>query len=168
MKCDVRASGKRRVALTFLGSEASTPAGQRKYKAECDCNAEWIAQSKNAYPALAAEIRTLRARVAGLEADSGWEAAGIRTAERDDWMNRCIDAEAERDRLRAERDAARDEAAGLRAALESINRLDENGNAVVKGWSEIDEIIRTALARTSDQHRARIEAARLREAEVRG
>ena len=87
--------------------------------------------------------------------------------------------EAERDRLRAERDAARDENAGLREALEEANsKLYEHHNLTniealyraglggtcipCSGNPNIFQKIATALARTSDQHRKAIEAGVLR------
>lgn len=126
---------------------------------------DWFAAMHNGFPALAAELRTLRARVAELEQTnvSQETANALWYGKLEKALDHGLAIAAERDRLRAERDAARDEAAGLREALESINRLDENGNAVVKGWSEIDEIIRTAISRTPAQHRGRIVAAGLRE-----
>lgn len=52
MSCDVRASGKRKVAITFIGSDAKTEKGRRKYKQECDDNAAFIAAAHNNLPAI--------------------------------------------------------------------------------------------------------------------
>lgn len=48
--------------------------------------------------------------------------------------------------IRDEKAAALREVERMRGALRSINRIDENGNAVLKGWSEIDDIVRAALS----------------------
>ncbi len=48
--------------------------------------------------------------------------------------------------IREQRDASQREVERLRQALRSINRIDENGNAVLNGWSEIDDIICAALS----------------------
>ena len=106
------------------------------------------------YPALAAELRTLRERVAELSAGA---------VELTDGAKEYNDLIAERDRLRAERDAARDEAAGLREALEKLRSWA--GCAIDDAEaSERYKEATDALARTPDQHRARIVAAGLREA----
>lgn len=125
-------------------------------------NAEWMAESHNAYPAIAAELRTLRARVAELEEDaaitSTWKCVASRIS-------------AERDRLRAERDAAQVEAAGLREALEKIHKgacltaqdsksRDDDRYCL----ADVIQVSRSALARTPSQHRDRIVAEGLREA----
>lgn len=71
--------------------------------------------------------------------------------------------------MTAERDAAKDENAGLREALEkidrSVTRLNECATPELRELGlNLRLVCRTALARTSSQHRDRIVAAGLREA----
>ena len=129
----------------------------------------WAEAAFDAFPALAAELRTLRARVAELEEDNQTWAKrhrdAMETATRK--VQQAEDISAERDRLRAERDAARAEAAGLREALhEAIDVMESlefaDDQAEVSVANQIEEL-RTALARTPAQHQDRIVAAGLRE-----
>lgn len=108
---------------------------------------------------LAAELRTLRARVEELSAGA---------VELTDGTKEYNDLIAERDRLRAERDAANAAVAGLREALEHqeaalcIIRDRQLGQVSVKDIDQGIGQIRAALSSTPDQHRARIVAGRKR------
>lgn len=126
----------------------------------CDeSNLAFLAALRNNFPALAAELRTLRARVAELTAGA---------VELTDGTKEYNDLIAERDRLRAERDAANATVSGLREALEHqeaalcIIRDRQLGQVSVKDIDQGIGQIRAALSRTPDQHRARIEATGLR------
>ena len=109
----------------------------------------WAVVAFEAFPDLLSELKELREKVQ--------MTVDYNTALR-----------AERDRLRAERDAANATIAGLRLDIKRTRnrdglKHDEDAAGVCYDWCMVCRFD-AALARTPDQHRARIEAAGLREA----
>lgn len=135
--------------------------------------AKFTAALDRQFPALAAELQSLRARVAELEDWSEMlekevtQCMGVintntypdLVASGGFYGKLAAKSNAERDLLRAERDAARDEIAGLREALQELADLTD---ATVSGDYTPDSFTsqpaRFSLARTPYQHRKAIEA----------